>query len=439
MYKVSFDASNKQWQAYQLLTDDVTNFVGYGGSARSGKSYLLAYWLVMSALAYPDTGWGLGRKELKNLKRTTLLTLFKVFDECGLEKGTHYNYNQQNQVITFHNGSDIFLIDTAYQPSDPLYTRYGGLELTGCAIDESNETKLEAIQILFSRIGWRNNDTYNLGRKMLETFNPDKGHVYSRYYKPFRDKNELEHVKFIPALPKDNPHPSTQEWIKDMVKNANKVTIERLVYGNFDYDDDPTALIDYESILNLWNNDHIEEGEKFITADIARFGQDKTVVMVWSGLIVKEIHTLDISSINDSVALINQLRQTHQIGVSNVCIDEDGVGGGVKDNIKGSKGFVNNSRPIKKQNYANLKTQCYYTLAEYINKAKIYIETETGKEDIIQELEYVKMYDMDKDNKLKILPKDKVKEHIGRSPDYSDSLAMRMYFVLKPKSKYSSV
>ena len=60
-------------------------------------------------------------KELKNLKRTTLLTLFKVFDECGLEKDRDFNYNQQDQKITFSNKSQIFLIDTAYQPSDPLY------------------------------------------------------------------------------------------------------------------------------------------------------------------------------------------------------------------------------------------------------------------------------------------------------------------------------
>ena len=108
----------------------------------------------------------------------------------------------------------------------------------------------------------------------------------------------------------------------------------------------------------------------------------------------------------------------------------------MKDGIRGIKGFINNSRPIKKDNYQNLKTQCYYNLAEMCNKNKIYIEVETAKEDIIQELEYVQMYDMDKDNKLRILPKDKVKEHIGRSPDYSDALAMRMFFELKPKTRF---
>ena len=38
------------------------------------------------------------------------------------------------------------------------------------------------------------------------------------------------------------------------------------------------------------------------------------------------------------------------------------------------------------------------------------------------------MKDADKDNKLQMIPKDNVKAIIGRSPDYSDALAMRCYY-----------
>lgn len=37
---------------------------------------------------------------------------------------------------------------------------------------------------------------------------------------------------------------------------------------------------------------------------------------------------------------------------------------------------------------------------------------------------------MDKDGKLKIVPKDEVKEALGRSPDIGDKFVMRMYFEL---------
>jgi hypothetical protein len=55
-----------------------------------------------------------------------------------------------------------------------------------------------------------------------------------------------------------------------------------------------------------------------------------------------------------------------------VVIDSDGVGGGVADAIKGVN-FVNNSTPLFKQNFANLKTQCYYKLSEMIKEGKISI------------------------------------------------------------------
>jgi hypothetical protein len=40
----------------------------------------------------------------------------------------------------------------------------------------------------------------------------------------------------------------------------------------------------------------------------------------------------------------------------------------------------------------------------------------------------LKTYESDKDGKLRILPKEKIKEHIGRSPDWLDVFIMRMYF-----------
>ena len=54
-------------------------------------------------------------------------------------------------------------------------------------------------------------------------------------------------------------------------------------------------------------------------------------------------------------------------------------------------------------------------------------------EQIIQELEQVKQHNMDKDGKKAIIPKDKVKEAIGRSPDFSDALMMRMWFEFEVK------
>jgi len=151
--------------------------------------------------------------------------------------------------------------------------------------------------------------------------------------------------------------------------------------------------------------------------------------MLWKGLHTIEIQTLLKSSVNEVVEQIKKLQQKYQVNLRNIIVDEDGVGGGVKDYLR-CQGFVNNSRPIKGENYQNLKTQCYYKLSDLINKSQIGITcTDVNiKSYIIEELEQVRTKDADKDNKLQILSKDNVKAILGRSPDYSDALAMRMYY-----------
>lgn len=43
---------------------------------------------------------------------------------------------------------------------------------------------------------------------------------------------------------------------------------------------------------------------------------------------------------------------------------------------------------------------------------------------------------MDSDTKLSIISKEDIKDKIGRSPDYSDALMMRMYFEIDKIEKF---
>ena len=170
-------------------------------------------------------------------------------------------------------------------------------------------------------------------------------------------------------------------------------------------------------------------GQKYISCDVARFGSDKTIIMYWDGLHIKKIKTILKSAINEVVEEVRKIQQDNQVPLRNIIIDEDGVGGGAKDYLR-CLGFTNNARALKNENYQNLKTQCYYKLADLINKGQIGITCNdiTAKNNIIEELEQVRTKDADKDNKLQIIPKDSVKDIIGRSPDYADALAMRMFY-----------
>jgi len=431
------ELSIKQTITLDYLEDKVTKEVIYGGGAGGGKSILGVYWVLKNCFKYPGTRWLIGRAKLKTLTETTLLSLFSVMKLQDIPSST-YNYNQQKNIITFTNGSQIFLKDLFAYPSDPNFDELGSLEITGAFIDECNQIVKKAWDIVRSRIRYKL-DENGLIPKMMGSCNPSKNWVYTDFFLPHENNQLPEDKKFVQSLVTDNPFIS-KHYIENL-KSLDLVSRARLLEGNWRYDNDPSKLIEYDKIINAFSNNFVEHGEKYISADIARFGSDKAVLMVWSGFRVEKIVSFETSSITDLTAAIKRLMTDYAVPISNVIADEDGVGGGVVDILK-CKGFVNNGKPLpnadkNQENYKNLKSQCYFHLAKLIGDDKIFINaTEADKEQIIPELEQVKRYKIDSDDKLSVLPKEKVKELLGRSPDFADALMMRMYFDLKPQKEH---
>lgn len=421
----------KQEHAVFYLKDSVTSEVVYGGAAGGGKSALGCLWLIENCQKYKGSRWVMGRSKLKALKETTLNTFFEITSKLGI--GNQFKFNAQSNAITWNNGSEILLKDLFLYPSDPEFDSLGSLEITGAFVDECNQITVKAWQVLKSRCRYKLKE-FGLIGKVFGTCNPSKNWVYGNFYKPFKVGELPNYRKFIQALPKDNPHlpESYLESLSQMDKNSR----ERLLFGNWEYDDDPDALCGIDEIHAIFENDHVQGGKKYLTADIARMGSDKAVLFVWDGWKVIEKITFDISKTTDIQRAINALRTKHQIS-KNYCVgDGDGVGGGVIDNT-GIIEFKNGSKALNNENYFNLQTQCIYFLADKINKHEIYLECDFGekeKEEIIEELEYLKSYNSDQEGKIRALPKEIIKENIGRSPDWRDALMMRAYFDLKPKN-----
>lgn len=422
----------KQENAVYYLKDSVTKELIYGGAAGGGKSALGVLWLIEQCQNYPGTRWLMGRSKLKALKETTLNTFFELTTK--LKISSQFNFNAQSGIIYWNNGSEILLKDLYLYPSDPNFDSLGSLEITGAFIDECNQVTYKAWQIVKSRIRYKIKEL-GITPKLLGTCNPSKNWVYAQFYLKDKNKTIDKDKRFIQALPKDNPHlpKSYLESLLSLDENSK----QRLYYGNWEYDNDPAKLIDYEKIQNIFTNDFVPHGEAFISADIARFGSDKMVINVWQGFRVVEIYTLAKSSITETAQAIKDLANKWKVPITNIIADEDGVGGGVIDILR-CKGFVNNSKPLPVENqivqYQNLKTQCYFKLAEMIQNGEIFVNCADGTiiDEMSKELEQVKRDKIDSDGKLQLLSKEKVKESIGRSPDYSDALMMRMYFCFKP-------
>lgn len=424
----------KQEYATYYLNDKETNEVLYGGAAGGGKSAYGCLWLISMCQNYEGSRWLMGRSKLKTLKETTLNTFFELASELNISD--EFNYNAQSNVIYFKNGSEIILKDLFLYPSDPHFDSLGSLEITGAFIDECNQLSYKAWQVVKSRIRYKLTQ-FNLIPKMLGTCNPAKNWVYKEFYSPFKNNTLLPYRRFIQALPKDNPylHPSYLQSLLQLDKNSK----ERLYYGNWEYDDDPSTLISQDSIVNYFTPTHLKgEGQKYMTIDIARKGKDKTVFRIWHGWLCIESYRIDKSGLDVVVQKARDFQIKHSIPLTNIVADEDGVGGGVVDFLK-CRGFVNNSQAIKGENYSNLKSQCSILTAKKISLAEMgeLCNDKTIVDIVTEEMEQIKLKDIDKDGKLTIIPKETIKEMIGRSPDEWDSIMMRYYFELQPKGNYS--
>jgi len=425
----------KQEAALQALTAGRHNEILYGGAAGGAKSWTGAVWMTFMCECYPGTRWFVGRDTLKSLRESTKVTFEKVFKAYGIEG---VKYNGQDHYYEFGNGSVIHFLELKFYPSDQEYQRFGSIEFTGGWIEEAGEVEFGAFDVLKTRIGRHLNDKYGIAPVLFITCNPKKNWLYYHFYGPWKQEKLKVSRLFIQAFVQDNPANETA-YIGQLESIDDKSKRERLLLGNWDYDDDPAALCDFEAITDLFVNEHIKPGEKKRgAADLAMQGRDRFVAGSWAGdvCVVKiDQEKADGKSIELD---LREMLSNDNIPRTQMVADSDGLGAYLAGYLKGIKTFHGGAQAFKLKVFANLKSECAYKLAEVINKRLIrVICTEEQKEAIIQELGALKSLDVDKDESRKrIISKKDMKTLLGRSPDYLDMLIMSMYFRVKPRSAY---
>ena len=432
--------NDKQLEVAEYWLDDETSDIGYGGSKGSGKSYLGASLIFGDALIYPETHYFIARKKLNDLRKYTQPTIKEVLADWGLDD-RYYTFNGQDNYYTLYNGSKIFLIEAAYYPTDPEFERFGSVQMTRGWCEEVGEFHPKAKAMLQATIGRWKNDLYNLPGKMLVTLNPSKNFVYEDYYLANRDGTLPDYRKFVQALPTDNAC-LPKNYIRDLMRalKGDEKSIKRLVYGDWEYDDNPYSLYDYDGICNLFTNSHVKPtGQKYLSADIAYMGADIFVVTLWHGFVVERVLAIDKIDETAIGTKLKEIAEQYKIPYSNIVYDADGLRKFTANSIsrlEAAKPFVNNSKPLKDDQYRNLKTECAFMLKEHVEKNTIFIADLAFKKQIMSDLEGICREPTDDEGKIKLESKKKFKERTGRSPDYFDSLLMRMLFELKTLPKW---
>lgn len=451
--------SEKQIQALVILTDNETDELLYGGAKGGAKSWIGCEWLLWSCLAYPETRWFVGRHHLTQIRESTIQTFRKVCRKHKIPQSM-WDYNDQSVHIKFKNGSYINGIELMQKPGDAEFDGLGSTEYTGGWIEEGGGVAYKAKEVAGTIIGRHYNDRYGIRGKLLITGNPSKNWQYSEFYRPSTTNSLPPERKFIQAFVYDNPF--VDAGYKKRLEGLTGRARERLLLGNWEFINDPLALIDPEAIQDLFTNEFVKPNifEKYLVIDVAMHGGDKLRAGVFYGDVLVDEESMPKSGGQQVLSLAKRLQNKHKIPASHILYDADGVGafiGGEGGFIPGAIAFHAQASPIipnkdeskfdrdrqQKQvsEYAHLKDQCGYLLAHKINEGKMWAKCVTSQEDremLSEELAQVKAAKADNDGKLKLMEKRLITQAIGRSPDFSDLFLMKQYFDLQKLTKRKS-
>jgi PBSX family phage terminase large subunit len=425
---ISFSPTIKQDEVFQLFENEYTTEILFGGGVGAAKTYLMGSLITIKCLQYEGIRVGLCRNELTTLKKTTVVTLIsEVFPNFGLNKDEHYTYNPIEGKITFFNGSEIIFQELRHVPSDPDYTRLGGLLLTFAVIDEAGETSNRGKEILQSRIGRWRNESHNIKPLLIMTCNPSRNFLYDDFYVADKEGTLPEWRSFVNATANDNPH-LPEAYIQNLKRTLSPGEVSRLLLGNWDSQDDPDGIVSSEDIKEMYDHSISKNNNttRYISADIA-FKQDGCILFVWEGNDV-----IDIIKVGKTEVVLDKIKETaamYDVQTRYIAYDSDGVGQFIKQYLRSAKAITNNGKALKNENYINLKSQLYYKLGELIRDGKIKMKTNKFKKELDSELLCIKRkVRSTSESKMEINSKADQKKIIGHSPDFADAMMFKMIY-----------
>lgn len=177
-----------------------------------------------------------------------------------------------------------------------------------------------------------------------------------------------------------------------------------------------------------------KRGPISLGVDVARYGDDDTVTAPKNGrecLPLRYVHGYDTMQVVGDVKLTcNELtplspKQT-PIGV-----DVIGLGAGVVDKLN-EDGYnvsaINSSEvAIDEERFVNLRAEMWYAARESLNPSNPAAMSLPKDDRLAGDLSSIKVLPPDSRGRVRIEPKEKTKERLGRSPDAGDAYAMAVY------------
>jgi phage terminase large subunit len=237
----------------------------------------------------------------------------------------------------------------------------------------------------------------------------------------------------------DNPFcPEEMKYLAEKCKKENPDDYEHIWLG-CPVQTGNTKLISAKDVRNAMEKKMLESTSPLVIGvDVARFGDDKSVICWRRGRMCSKIQSYSqLSTVELANLLTKEIKESHP---SRVFIDVGGVGAGVYD-ILVDRGYREVVRDVNFGGKALYDDRYYNKRAEMWGEANDWLKQDLpvelpNDEELFDDLCSVnKKYDSK--GRLQLESKDEVKKNIGRSPDKADAFVLTFAYPVLDNGKIS--
>ncbi|MCK4816089.1 PBSX family phage terminase large subunit, partial [bacterium] len=353
---------------YPLLEDQSRYEILYGG-ADSGKSHFAAQKIITRCLKESNHRVLLVRK----VQHTIRHSQFQIIKDIIIQAGLLGSFTLVPSNLRIDGPNNCEIIGAGIDDPEKLKSIHG---ITIVWIEEATELLQEDFEELDRRV----RGVKEFYKQIMMSFNP------------INDAHWLNHTFFLDLPPKQHCIQSSEHRGMSVTICQSNFEVNKYVdpldaqrYGTFTGNTaivytvglwggktDPDQIISHEMIQQAFMVEPVE-GSMKLGCDIARYGDDKTVLTLINGNFVSNIWVYDQMDTNRTSNIVKNIAIEQIIDADKVGVDGTGLGAGVGDNliaygmkvkdiIAGAKPVIGafDDRTMHHAGYINLRAQMYF-------------------------------------------------------------------------------
>jgi hypothetical protein len=232
------------------------------------------------------------------------------------------------------------------------------------------------------------------------------------------------------------------DWIADYGLDSDFVRVR--ILGKFPKTDSD-SFIDRDVAVgaSVRNQEVDEDGPVIIGVDVARFGDDLTVLWPRRGLDARTLPIQAFSGLDTVQVTQRVIRLANDLNAAAIMVDETGVGAGVLDQLINFQlpayGVVFGANPDGFEPnavYMNKRAEIWGSMRNWLRRGMI--PPRAMGRDIIEDLT-TPTYSIHETRGIQLESKALIKSRAGQSPDFGDALALTFGFPIEDTPKYGGM